>query len=93
MLPFAVGSCVRLLAEIGGTAVRRLDLAGSPLVTDNGNHVLDVAFEAERMLDPRSLDQAMRAIPGVIITGLFWSFDPTVVVGTDSGVEVVGPAL
>jgi len=35
----------------------------------------------------------MRAIPGIIITGLFWSFNPTVVVGTDTGVEVVGPAL
>jgi ribose 5-phosphate isomerase A len=93
VLPFAVGSCVRLLAEAGGRAVRRLDPVGAPVVTDNGNHVLDVAFEAHRMADPRSLDEAMRAIPGVIITGLFWSFNPTVVVGTDSGVEVVGPAL
>ncbi len=93
VLPFAVGSCTRLLAEIGGTAVRRLDLAGAPVVTDNGNHVLDVAFDAHRMADPRDLDEAMRAIPGVIITGLFWSFDPTVVVGTDTGVEVLGPPL
>jgi ribose 5-phosphate isomerase A len=93
VLPFAVGSCVRLLGEIGGTAVRRLNLAGAPVVTDNGNHILDVAFDAPRMADPRSLDETMRDIPGVIITGLFWSFNPTVVVGTDVGVEVLGPPL
>ena len=93
VLPFAVGSCLRLLGQIGGDALRRLDESGAPVVTDNGNHVLDVAFDASRMVDPRALDEAMRAIPGIIITGLFWSFNPTVVVGTDTGVEVVGPAL
>jgi len=93
VLPFAVGSCLRLLGQIGGDALRRLDGSGVPVVTDNGNHVLDVAFDTSRMVDPRALDEAMRAIPGIIITGLFWSFNPTVVVGTDTGVEVVGPAL
>ena len=93
VLPFATGACVRLIGEVGGAAARRLDAAGAPVVTDNGNHVLDVAFDAGRMVHPRALDEAMRAIPGVIVTGLFWSFDPTVVVGTDSGVEVLGPPL
>jgi ribose 5-phosphate isomerase len=45
------------------------------------------------MTNPRAIDETMRAIPGVIITGLFCSFNPTVVVGTDDGVEVLGPAL
>jgi ribose 5-phosphate isomerase A len=93
VLPFAVGSCLRLLGQVGGHAVRRLDEAGAPVVTDNGNHVLDVAFDASRMTDPRALDEAMRDIPGIVITGLFWSFNPTIVVGTDEGIEILGPPI
>jgi ribose 5-phosphate isomerase A len=93
VLPFAVGSVLRQVTQIGGTAIRRLDLSGAPVVTDNGNHVIDVAFAPSRMNDPRALDLAMREIPGVMITGLFWSFNPTVVVGTDDGIEVLGPPL
>jgi ribose 5-phosphate isomerase A len=93
VLPFAVGLCVRLINEVGGHSVRRLDASGNPIVTDNGNYVLDVAFAPTRMTNPRAIDETMRAIPGVIITGLFCSFNPTVVVGTDDGVEVLGPAL
>lgn len=93
VLPFAVGACTRLIAEVGGSSTRRCAADGSPVVTDNGNHVLDVAFDATRMRNPRALDEALRAIPGVIVTGLFWSFEPTVVVGTATGVEVLGPPL
>lgn len=102
VLPFAVGASIRHLAAIGGTATRRTEPlvtsdgpqdGGIPVLTDNGNHVLDVIFAPDRMIDPRALDIAMRAIPGIMVTGLFWSFDATVVVGTSSGVEVLGPPI
>ena len=92
VLPFATGACIRQIAEMGGEAIVRTKNE-SPVVTDNGNWVLDVTFDAEAMANPRALDTAMRAIPGVIITGLFWSFDATVVVGTQRGTEVLGPPL
>jgi ribose 5-phosphate isomerase A len=92
VLPFATGACIRQIAEMGGEAIVRTKNE-SPVVTDNGNWVLDVTFDAEAMANPRALDTAMRAIPGVIITGLFWSFDATVVVGSQGGTEVLGPPL
>ncbi len=92
VLPFATGACIRQIAEMGGEAIVRTKNE-SPVVTDNGNWVLDVTFDAEAMANPRALDTAMRAIPGVIITGLFWSFDATVVVGTQGGTEILGPPL
>lgn len=92
VLPFATGACIRQIAEMGGEAIVR-KINESPVVTDNGNWVLDVSFDAEAMTNPRALDMAMRAIPGVIITGLFWSFDATVVVGIQGGTEILGPPL
>jgi ribose 5-phosphate isomerase A len=42
---------------------------GQPFVSDNGNWILDCALPP--VDDPFALDRALRAIPGVIDTGLF----------------------
>lgn len=41
----------------------------APFVTDNGNAILDCAFGP--IDDPRALDAALRAIHGVVATGIF----------------------
>jgi ribose 5-phosphate isomerase A len=40
-----------------------------PVLTDNGNFILDCVFGAIK--DPATLDLQLRSIPGVIMTGLF----------------------
>jgi ribose 5-phosphate isomerase A len=69
----------------------RLDAQAAPFVTANGNWVLDCAFPPNVLDEPARVDRDLRAIPGVLETGLFWSFRPTVFVGQPSGVRILTP--
>jgi len=68
VVPFAVPFCHRRLTELGHPPALRAK-AGAPFVTDNGNLILDCAVGA--ITDPAALDATLRAIPGVVGTGLF----------------------
>lgn len=74
---FALAFCRRRLTEMGLTASLR-GSEGAPFVTDNGNLILDAAVSS--ITDPAALDAAMRAIPGVVGTGLFVGMADTVLV-------------
>jgi ribose 5-phosphate isomerase A len=77
VVPFAVAFCRRRIEALGHPAdVRVAD--GRPVVTDNGNLLLDCRIGP--LAAPAELDAALRAIPGVIATGLFIGFAPTVLV-------------
>jgi ribose 5-phosphate isomerase A len=68
VLPFAVPLCRRRLEDLElKPSLRMLD--ERPFVTDNFNVIFDCA--AGPIEDPARLEQAIRAIPGVIDTGLF----------------------
>ena len=68
VVPFAMPFCRRRLTELGHPPVVRVK-DGAPFVTDNGNLILDCAVSA--IADPAALDATLRAIPGVVGTGLF----------------------
>jgi ribose 5-phosphate isomerase A len=83
VLPFAYLATARHLAGLG-TPVLRL-AAGAPVHTDAGNLIYDVACGP---IDaPRALDAALRAIPGVVETGLFVGRADVVLVAGETGVE------
>jgi ribose 5-phosphate isomerase A len=63
--------------------VRRRGGAGAPFVTDNGNAILDCSFG--EIGDPLALDVSLRAIHGVVATGLFPSALTSVVLVAESG--------
>jgi len=91
VIPFARPLVARRLAAIGLPATLRLDATrGAPIVTDNGNVVLDSAPPCP--LDPRAArdtERAILAIPGVVDTGLFLGTAERVLVGdADGTVEV-----
>ncbi|MFQ5899138.1 MAG: ribose-5-phosphate isomerase RpiA [Candidatus Methylomirabilia bacterium] len=66
--PFAVPLCRRRLEALGlQPAVRTVE--ERPFVTDNGNAILDCAVAP--IEDPAGLERALRAIPGIVDTGLF----------------------
>ena len=77
VVPFAGAPCRRRLEAMGYPAeVRMAD--GRPLMTDNGNLLLDCRIGS--IADPRALESSIRGIPGVVDTGLFLDMAPTVLV-------------
>ena len=77
VVPFAAATARRRLETLGYPCdVRIAD--GQPVVTDNGNLLLDCRLGA--MKDPRAVEAGVRAIPGVAATGLFLDMRPTVLV-------------
>jgi ribose 5-phosphate isomerase A len=77
VLPFGHASTARALAALGAPTLRLRD--GAPVRTDAGNLVYDV--KAGVIEDPGALDRALRAIPGVVETGLFVGRADVVIVG------------
>ena len=68
VVPFALGFCRRQIAALGCRPEPRQ--AGDQLyVTDNGNHILDCKIAP--LPDAAAFERALRAIPGVVGTGLF----------------------
>jgi ribose 5-phosphate isomerase A len=78
VIPFALPLCERRLRELGCKPVPYLQGNGL-FVTDNGNHILDCQIEP--ITDADRLEMDIRAIPGVVGTGLFLGMADTVLVG------------
>jgi len=71
------------LARLGAPTLRSRD--GAAFRTDSGNLIYDLACGP--IADPGALDAALRAIPGVVETGLFVGRTDVVLVASETGVE------
>lgn len=81
VLPGAWRQVQARLASLGGAAeLRMATRKAGPVVTDQGNLVLDVRF-GEGIADPRALEQTINNIPGVLENGLFVDLADEVLVG------------
>jgi ribose 5-phosphate isomerase A len=69
VVPFTLRTVTRAIEEAFPHAAVRRRGGETPFVTDNGNAILDCTFG--RIDDPAALDAALRAIHGVLATGLF----------------------
>jgi ribose 5-phosphate isomerase A len=78
VIPFALPLCERRLGELGCRPVPFRQGNGL-FVTDNGNHILDCQIDP--IPDVARLEMDIRAIPGVVGTGLFLGMAETVLVG------------
>ena len=74
------GSCEPVDLNKNGTA----DCCQCPK-TINRNYILDTRFPP--MDDPAALDASVRAVPGVVDTGLFLGMADVVLVGTPDGLD------
>ncbi|WP_420392818.1 ribose-5-phosphate isomerase RpiA [Acuticoccus sp.] len=85
VVPFAVAATREAIAARLGVrpTLRRVD--GAPLLTDNGNLILDCPLGA--IDDAQRVDAALRAVPGVVEHGLFLAMADDVLVGTRGDVE------
>ncbi|WP_334133533.1 ribose-5-phosphate isomerase RpiA [Tepidimonas sp.] len=68
VIPMATQRLIRQFAALGGTARVRLR-DGAPLVTDNGQHILDVSGLS--IDDPLAFESMVNNWPGVVTVGVF----------------------
>ncbi|MFP9191465.1 ribose-5-phosphate isomerase RpiA [Natronosalvus vescus] len=87
VIPAAHTLVAERVRELGGEpTLRSASQKDGPVVTDNGNLVLDCAFGT--IEDPRALGQELGAIPGVLEHGMFVGMADSTYVGVDGGLEV-----
>ena len=68
VIPMAAAQIARKFEAMGGTAtIRQKD--GQPLVTDNGQHILDV--RGLQITDPLAFESQVNQWPGVVTVGVF----------------------
>ena len=86
LLPDARAPVAEAVRSAGGEPeLRAAERKDGPVVTDNGNLVLDCAFG--EIDDPAAIARTLSATPGVVEHGLFVELVDELHVGTDDGVE------
>jgi ribose 5-phosphate isomerase A len=87
VIPMATARVIRQFAAMGGSAkVRQKD--GQPLVTDNGQHIVDVT--GLKIADPLAFENQISQWPGVVTVGVFAHQKAQIcLLGTASGVKTL----
>jgi ribose 5-phosphate isomerase A len=86
VLPFATSFVIRKLSELGGKPRIRESVGKvGPVVTDNGNFMIDVDFGL--IENPGKLDAELKRFPGVVETGLFVDMADIVYLGKSNSVK------
>ena len=87
VLPAARTPVARSVRALGGDpSLRRAERKDGPVVTDNGNLVLDCAFGD--VTEPATLGTDLAGLPGVVEHGLFVGMADAVHVGSEEAVTV-----
>ncbi|HVZ43007.1 MAG TPA: ribose-5-phosphate isomerase RpiA [Ramlibacter sp.] len=87
VIPMAARRIARQFAGLGGSAQVRLK-DGAPLVTDNGQHILDVT--GLQITDPLGFETMVNQWPGVVTVGVFAHQKASVcLLGTANGVQTL----
>ena len=87
VIPMAAPEIIRRFNTMGGQAHVRLK-DGAPLVTDNGQHVVDVT--GLQITDPVSFENQVSQWPGVVTVGVFAHQKAHVcLLGTETGVQTI----
>ena len=88
VLPFAASPLKLKIEKIGGKTAIREDLKKvGPVITDNGNLILDANFGL--IHNPAELERQLKYLPGVVETGLFIKMADIIYIGKRSTVEKI----
>jgi ribose 5-phosphate isomerase A len=83
--PIALTPVLRRLEAMGAEAkVRQAVGKLGPVVTDNGNNLVDALFG--NIEDPRELNQRLHSVQGLLETGLFIGYADLAYIGTEDSV-------
>ena len=80
VIPMAISPVTRAIEKLGGKPELRMGVRkAGPVITDQGNMVIDVKFE--NIDNPGELEKTLNNIPGVLENGLFVNCTDLVLVG------------
>ena len=87
VIPMATARVIKQFAAMGSKAVVRMK-EGKPLVTDNGQHIVDVT--GLQIKDPLAFESTISQWPGVVTVGVFAHQKAQVcLLGTANGVKTL----
>ena len=84
ILPFGFGPELAFAESLGATTARRTDDDGAPLMTDQGNWILDAKFES--IQNPSALAEQFDRRAAVVAHGLFLGLATDLIVGGPDGI-------
>ncbi|MDI9396053.1 MAG: ribose 5-phosphate isomerase A [Euryarchaeota archaeon] len=88
VMPFAKELVINKIRELGGEPeLRSAVKKDGPVITDNGNFVLDVKFGVIK--NPETLAIQLSAIPGVVEHGIFCNVDELYIGKKDGSVKII----
>ncbi len=80
VIPMAISPVMRAIEKLGGKPELRMGVKkAGPVITDQGNMVIDVKFDA--IDDPANLEKTLNNIPGVLENGIFVGVTDLVLIG------------
>ena len=80
VIPMALAPVMRAIEKLGGKPELRMGIKkAGPVITDQGNMVIDVKFD--NINDPADLEKTLNNIPGVLENGIFVGVTDLVLVG------------
>ncbi len=86
VLPDASRMVIKELEDMGAKCeIRMAQRKDGPVITDNGNFVIDAKFD--KIESPKHLEIDINTIPGVIENGIFTQMVDKVIIGTDEGTK------
>lgn len=83
ILRFGWRQAARAIETTGCVPQLRAVASGEPLITDNGNYILDCKYD--EIPDPARLHDLLNSLPGVLDNGLFVGMAGRVIIGERSG--------
>lgn len=91
IIPGALSLAEKRIRELGGKPkIRRAIRKDGPVITENGNFILDITFQ-EPPQDLELLDVRLKKIPGLLETGLFLGMAKKALIGTTGAVRTMFP--
>ena len=91
VIPAALALAEKRIGELGGTPrIRRAIRKDGPVITENGNFILDITFQAAPE-DLELLDVRLKKIPGLLETGLFLGMAQKALIGSAGSVRMILP--
>ncbi len=80
VIPMAIAPVMRAIEKLGGKPELRMGIKkAGPVITDQGNMVVDVKFDS--IDNPAELEKTLNNIPGVLENGLFVGVADKILVG------------
>lgn len=91
VIPAALSLAEKRIGELGGKPrIRKAIRKDGPIISENGNFILDVTFHTAPD-DLELLDIQLKKIPGLLETGLFLGLAKKALVGSNQSIQVLLP--